>query len=149
MIRALSFLSLALVAAPALAQTNGSTTGAVPATLPTSTGHGVYSEDQAARGKTAFETYCASCHAPSDYAGEQFRMNWFGRKVSDLFRTLKTTMPEDNIGGLADDEYTRVIAYILKLNGFPSGKDSLPSDSTLTREIRIGPADSSAKSPGR
>ena len=149
MIRALSFLSLALLAAPALAQTNGSTTGAAPAASPTSTAHGVYSEDQAARGKTAFEMYCASCHAPSDYAGEQFRMNWIGRKVSDLFRTLKTTMPEDNIGGLADDEYTRVIAYILKLNGFPPGKDSLPSDSTLTREIRIGPADSSAKSPGR
>ena len=147
MIRTLSFLSLALLAAPALAQTNGSTTGV--AAPPSSTAHGVYSEDQATRGKTAFEMFCASCHAPSDYAGEQFRMNWFGRKVSDLFRTLKTTMPEDNIGGLADDEYTRVIAYILKLNGFPPGKDSLPSDSTLTREIRIGPADSSAKSPGR
>lgn len=146
MIRVFPFLCFGL-ASLAQAQTNGSTTAA--AALPSSTAHGVYSDDQAARGKTAFEMYCASCHAPSDYAGEQFRMNWFGRKVSDLFRTLKTTMPEDNIGGLADDEYTRVIAYILKLNGFPAGKDSLPSDSTLTRGIRIGPADSSATSPGR
>lgn len=139
-----------MLASVAGAQSNGATTGATePLAVPASTGHGVYSDDQATRGKTAFEMYCASCHAPSDYAGEQFRMNWFGRKVSDLFRVLKTTMPEDNIGGLSDDEYTRVIAYILKLNGFPTGKDSLTSDSTLTRQIRIGPADGDTKSPGR
>lgn len=148
MTRFLSFLLLALVAAPALAQSNGSTTDAAGAPA-TSTSSGVYSDDQATRGRTAFETYCASCHAASDYAGEQFRMNWFGRRVSDLFRVLKTTMPEDNIGGLSDDEYTRVISYILKLNGFPAGRDSLPSDSTLMRGIRIGPADTASKSPGR
>ena len=140
MIRATTILLLALSAAPVSAQSNGSTT---------STTQGVYSDAQAALGRTAFESYCASCHAASDYSGEQFRMNWFGRRVSDLFRTLKTTMPEDNIGGLSDDEYTRVITYILKLNGFPAGKDSLPSDSTLMRGIQIGPADSAAKSPGR
>ena len=54
--------------------------------------------------------------------------------------TLKTTMPEDNIGGLSDDEYTRVISYILKLNGFPAGKDSLAADTTAMRKLRIGPA---------
>ena len=129
---------------PLLAQTNGSS-----ATPPASTTTAVYSESQAALGKTAFEMYCASCHAPSDYAGEQFRMNWYGRRVSDLFRVLKTTMPEDNIGGLSDDDYTRVITYILKLNGFPAGKDSLPSDSTFMRGIRIGPVADAAKSQGR
>ena len=148
MIRALSLLTVALFAASAQAQTNGSSDAAGPAAA-TSTTQGVYSDAQATKGRTAFEMYCASCHAASDYAGEQFRMNWFGRKVSDLFRVLKTTMPEDNIGGLSDDDYTRVISYILKLNGFPSGKDSLPSDSTLMRGIRIGPADTAAKSPGR
>ena len=149
MIRALSLLSLALFAASAHAQSNGSSNDAAGATAATSTTQGVYNDAQATQGRTAFEMYCASCHAASDYAGEQFRMNWFGRKVSDLFRVLKTTMPEDNIGGLSDDDYTRVITYILKLNGFPAGKDSLPSDSTLMRAIRIGPADTVAKSPGR
>jgi mono/diheme cytochrome c family protein len=147
--RALSFLALALFATPALAQSHGSTTDAAGAAAATSTTQGVYSDDQAAKGRTAFEMYCASCHAASDYAGEQFRMNWFGRRVSDLFRVLKTTMPEDNIGGLSDDDYTRVISYMLKLNGFPAGKDSLPSDSTLMRGIQIGPADAGAKTPGR
>ena len=148
MIRALSFVCL-LLGSSLQAQSSGVSTGAAPSGPPTAAAHGVYSDDQAARGRTAFDMYCASCHAASDYAGEQFRMNWFGRRVSELFRVLKTTMPEDNVGGLSDDDYTRVIAYILKLNGFPPGKDSLPSDSTLTRQIRIGPADSTARSPGR
>jgi mono/diheme cytochrome c family protein len=98
---------------------------------------GAYTEDQATRGKTAYDMFCASCHTTSYHTDEQFRFSWFGRTVFDLFRTLKTTMPEDNPGGLSDDEYTRVIAYILKLNGFQAGTDSLPSDSVVTKLIRI------------
>lgn len=138
------FVALLAVAAPAAAQT-----AVPPDGVTRSVAAGVYSEEQAARGRTAFETHCASCHAATDYAGEQFRMNWFGRRVSDLFRILKTTMPEDNVGGLSDDEYTRVIAYILQLNGFPAGKDALPSDSTRMREIRIGPPADSVTPTGR
>lgn len=99
---------------------------------------GVYKEEQAARGDTVFQRTCLSCHTPSFHADEQFRMNWIGRTVYDLFKLLKTTMPEDNIGGLSDDDYTRVIAYVLKLNGFPAGADSLSSDSTAQKRIRIG-----------
>jgi mono/diheme cytochrome c family protein len=111
---------------------------------------GSYTEAQAALGKTAYETSCASCHATSFHTDEQFRFNWFGRTVLDLFRTLKSTMPEDNPGGLSDDDYTRVIAYILKLNGFQPGADSLTSDSTSMRLIRIrAAADTAAKHPGR
>lgn len=133
-------IALLLVAVPAAAQTNGSSDSLK------STSTGIYSEEQAEAGKNAFASFCASCHSPGDYSGEQFRMNWYGRRVSDLFRTLKTTMPEDNIGGLSDAEYTRVITYIFKLNGFPAGKDSLPADSTVLRQYRIGP--DSVKAPG-
>ena len=98
---------------------------------------GTYTDDQASRGKTAYDTYCASCHTTSFHTDDQFRFNWFGRTVLDLFRTLKTTMPEDNPGGLSDDEYTRVIAYILKLNGFQPGSDSLAADTATMKLIRI------------
>ena len=97
----------------------------------------MYTEDQATRGKTAYETFCASCHTTSFHTDEQFRLNWFGRTVYDLFKTLRTTMPEDNPGGLSDEEYTRVIAYILKLNGFQPGSDSLTADTTSLKLIRI------------
>jgi hypothetical protein len=76
-------------------------------------------------------------------------MNWIGRTVFDLFKLLKTTMPEDNIGGLTDEDYTRVIAYILKLNGFPAGTDSLSADSVAMKGIRIGSDSTTAKAGKR
>ena len=133
------FSVLMLTAAPLAAQTADTTMKPASA--------GVYTEVQAARGDTAFQKFCLSCHTPTFHADQQFRMNWFGRSVFDLFKILKTTMPEDNIGGLSDDEYTRVIAYILKLNGFPAGADSLKADSLEQKRIRIGSADGGTKSP--
>lgn len=123
---------LFLLSAPLAAQANGEP--------PTRSAAGAYTEGQAARGDTVYRSYCSSCHETSYHTDEQFRFNWFGRTVYDLFKILKTTMPEDNIGGLTDDEYTRVIAYILKLNGFPAGTDSLRADSLEMKAIRIAPA---------
>jgi len=137
---------LFLASAPLAAQT----TGAPPppperaaATQP------VYTESQAAEGEMVFRKFCASCHELSFHTGEQFRMNWFGRNVWDLFKILKTTMPEDNIGGLSNDEYTRVMTYIFKLNGFPAGADSLRADSLDMQRIRIGPASPDSVKPPR
>ena len=110
---------------------------------------GVYKEEQAVLGDTVFQKNCLSCHTPSFHSDDQFKMNWLGRTVFDLFKLLKTTMPEDNIGGLTDDEYTRVIAYILKLNGFPAGADSLSSDSLALKAIRIGGDSTTAKAGKR
>ena len=129
-----------LAAMPVSAQDNG-------ALKPASAG--VYKEDQAARGDTVFQRTCLSCHTPTFNADEHFRMNWIGRTVYDLFKLLKTTMPEDNIGGLSDDDYTRVIAYVLKLNGFPAGADSLSSDSLAQKRIKIGSDSTTARSSGR
>lgn len=110
---------------------------------------GTYTEDQAARGEAVYKATCASCHETSFHTDEQFRFNWFGRTVFDLFKILKTTMPEDNIGGLTDDEYTRVIAYILKLNGFAAGADSLKADTLELKRIRIAPAAADSTKPNR
>jgi len=126
-------LFLLVIATPALAQTSG---GAERSAA------GTYTADQAALGEKAYQMYCASCHATSFHTDEQFRTNWFGRTVYDLFKTLKTTMPDDNVGGLTDDEYTRVIAYILKLNGFAPGTDSLKADTLEMKHIRIAAAPS-------
>lgn len=134
-------LSLVLLSAAPLAAQTADTT-LKPASA------GVYTEVQAARGDTAFQRFCLSCHTPTFHADDQFRMNWLGRTVYDLFKILKTTMPEDNIGGLSDDDYTRVIAYILKLNGFPAGADSLSTDSLAQKRIKIG-SDSTATAPSR
>lgn len=131
---------LLTAAAPAGAQT--------PADMRPATA-GVYKDAQAISGDSLFQRNCISCHTPQSHADEQFRMNWLGRTVHDLFKLLKTTMPEDNIGGLSDEDYTRVIAYILKLNGFPAGGDSLTTDSLAQKRIRIGSDSSGTGKPSR
>jgi mono/diheme cytochrome c family protein len=122
------------------AQTNGAADRGVA---------GSFSEDQVQRGEQTFQGYCLSCHTPTFHTGEQFRMSWFGRTVYDYFKVVKTTMPEDNPGGLTDDEYTRVIVYIFRMNGFPAGADSLPTDTTVMKRIRIGPTSTDSVKPGR
>jgi len=141
------FLILAvLTAAPLSAQTADSARADS-----TRDAAGSYTEHQALLGDTVYQKNCLSCHETTYHTGEQFRFSWFGRSVYDLFKLLKTTMPDDNVGGLSDDEYTRVIAYILKLNGFPAGADSLKADSTAMRRIRIGTSQhaDSARPPRR
>ena len=43
-----------------------------------------------------------------------------GKERMDLFDQIKTTMPDDNPGGLSVQQYTDVVAYIFKINGMPA-----------------------------
>ena len=105
---------------------------------------GVYTEAQAARGETEQQNNCAACHGTEKYSGEAFTKGWIGRTAFDLFDQIKTTMPDDNPGGLSVQQYTDVVAYIFKINGMPAGTDSLSSDPEALRRIRI-----EAKPPGQ
>ena len=117
---------------------------ALPGALPAQNGSaerpvsGSFSADQATRGETVFRDFCLACHEPTFHTGEQFTFSWKGRTLLDYFRLVKSTMPEDNPAGLPDDDYLRVIAYILKLNGYAPGADSLKADSLFLKRIRIG-----------
>lgn len=99
---------------------------------------GSFSADQAVRGETVFQNSCAACHETSFHTGEAFTFSWKGRTLLDYFKLVKATMPEDNPAGLPDDDYLRVIAYILKLNGYAPGADSLQADTLSLKRIRIG-----------
>jgi mono/diheme cytochrome c family protein len=100
---------------------------------------GAFTDDQATRGSASYQAYCESCHEQGYHTSDKFRQKWFGRTVYELFTTLRTTMPDDNPGGLTDEEYARITAYILKLNGFVAGTDSLPADSLRMSLHRISP----------
>ena len=125
------FLVAPLIAvASARAQTTDSTAGK-------SVWLGVYTEEQATRGDTEHQNNCSSCHGTEKYTGEAFAKNWLGRTVFDLFDQIKTTMPDDNPGGLSVQQYKDVVAYILKANGIPAGTDSLPGDPEAMRLLKI------------
>jgi cytochrome c1 len=98
---------------------------------------GVYTEEQASRGDAEHQNNCTSCHGAEKYAGEAFAKNWVGRTVFDLFDQIKTTMPDDNPGGLTAQQYKDIVAYILKTNGIPAGTDSLPGDPEAMRLLKI------------
>jgi hypothetical protein len=103
---------------------------------------GVYTQEQADRGKAAVETNCAGCHS-TDLAGGQGPplkgANFLGRYVDGdleaLFTRIKTTMPRGNVGGLSDDTYIDIVTYILQANAFPDGRGELSAN--LARDVRI------------
>lgn len=98
---------------------------------------GVYTAEQAAQGETVFKNVCANCHASSQFTGVAFLKPRVGRTVFSLFDQIRTTMPQDNPGGLSRAEYLAVITYLLKLNSFPAGTTQLPDDEAELRQIRF------------
>jgi hypothetical protein len=68
------------------------------------------------------------CHDTTRFTGDEFLKAWVGKPLHGLFEVVSTTMPEDNPGSLSKAEYADVIAYLLKLNNFPSGAADLPTD---------------------
>jgi len=88
---------------------------------------GIYSAEQAKRGKPEFYSYCASCH------NEQFFINAVKQRVDQpviyLFEEIITTMPMNAPGFLRDELYEDIFTYILESTGLPAG------DTDLTYEI--------------
>jgi mono/diheme cytochrome c family protein len=92
---------------------------------------GIFTVEQATRGKATAEATCGSCHAPTmlgDLApaltGEDFIGHWYDAKLSELVDKVQT-MPADAPGSLKPEEYADVVAYMLQLNGFPAGQETL------------------------
>jgi mono/diheme cytochrome c family protein len=57
--------------------------------------------------------------------------------VADLYNKIKTTQPVYNINGLSNEEYVCIVAYLLKQNGFPSGKDELVDSVNMMRNMTM------------
>ncbi len=109
-----------------------------PAEPPAAPIEGIFSDIQADRGETTFDETCSECHTTSEFRGRTFQSNWGRRTVYSLFRTVRSTMPDDNPGGLDEQVYLDVVAYILSINGHDAGSSELAPDSPM-REVRIAP----------
>ena len=101
------------------------------------TADGVYTAAQAKSGGDIYVMLCQSCHAAITHTGTPFRAKWVGRTLGDLFTYIREEMPKTEPGSLSEDEYTLVLAYILRMNGMPAGRRALnPADGSMAR-IRI------------
>jgi len=106
---------------------------------------GVYSEEQARRGKEKYAQICSKCHA-SDLSGMDeapaltggaFLANWSGLSIGDLSERVRISMPPNNKGKLTRQEIADVLSHVLSVNGFPSGKAELDPRNEVQRQIRI------------
>lgn len=98
---------------------------------------GVYSKAQAERGEGVFNQTCGACHGPAEFSSSSFLQSWDGARVYDLYRLISTTMPFDNPGGLAPQEYADVLAYVFELNEIPAGESELQSEAEALEQILI------------
>jgi mono/diheme cytochrome c family protein len=98
---------------------------------------GAYTGAQATRGQTVFRATCGNCHSTSEFSGAPFQRKWAGQPILTFFDHVRTSMPLDNPGGLSRAEYAAVLAYILKLNGYPEGRADLPNEADALRRIRF------------
>jgi mono/diheme cytochrome c family protein len=106
---------------------------------------GVYTVEQASRGGALYAQRCARCHAQDLTGGEiapalnsgEFKSNWTGLTIDDLFERIKVSMPQDNPGSLSRQQTADVVAFVLSRNGFPGGKTELAREAEVLKTIRF------------
>ena len=111
----------------------------------TSVWQGVYTEEQAARGKARYFAACAACHGgllqgdsdSPELAGTAFIKRWGDQPVAALFAFATSQMPVGRPGSLGGQGYADVIAFILATNGFPNGERELPANEQALESIMI------------
>jgi mono/diheme cytochrome c family protein len=119
--------------------------GAVSAQQSATVWDGVYSTEQADRGKAAYGKECSSCHGAAldgsgtapPLAGADFKGNWNGQTADDLLEKMQTSMPADQPGRLTRDQNADILAFLFSSNGFPAGSKALPTDAALLQKIRF------------
>jgi cytochrome c len=124
---------------------------AVSAQAGRSVADGVYTGDQARRGREQYRKRCILCHLDNGQgrqaepvivgqsleregdaeappvAGGVFLMKWSGRTMKALYDTMSKTMPVGSAGSLSAQEYADVLAYLLELSKLPAGQQELPA----------------------
>jgi S-disulfanyl-L-cysteine oxidoreductase SoxD len=93
---------------------------------------GVYSAEQAARGRAVYNVRCAECHmmdlAGHEYAGALagfgFQLKWQDATLGELLGRVRS-MPLGRPGSLTAQEYVDIVAYVLQQNTYPAGAAEL------------------------
>ena len=112
---------------------------------------GVFTVEQAERGKQAYGGVCSSCHgrrldgAPDDpdqqsappLARYKFLGKWKGQTIASLFEFSRATMPKNNPSFMSDQEYIDIVAHMLASSNVPAGDAELATDPASLALITI------------
>jgi alcohol dehydrogenase (cytochrome c) len=116
-----------------------------------------FTVDQATKGAPLYQKHCATCHgaklqgeqvAPA-LTGPRFDTSWRGKSAAVIGFHMRRMPPEpvDAPGGLGDETYTAILAYILQANGFAAGDAALPASLDALREVGIPQSEGAAFDP--
>ena len=93
---------------------------------------GVYTGDQAERGREVYEAQCATCHGDAlegsvgpPLVGDRFLSIWSARPVLELVDKIQHTMPLRAPAPISRQESIDLAAYTLQAGGFPAGQAAL------------------------
>ncbi len=103
---------------------------------PRTTDDAVYTKMQAKVGEKLYKEHCLACHDKKYF--RPVLKTWAGQSLGTFFSVMSATMPESNPGGLLEDEYVDVLAYIFSLSKFPAGDRALTHEGGALDEISIG-----------
>jgi quinoprotein glucose dehydrogenase len=104
---------------------------------------GVYTKEQAERGKELYTTHCLACHGESlegngpakTLVGPEFTANWNGISVGDMLDRTRTSMPLARPGTLSRQQVADLLAFVLSANKFPAGEYELPRQAEVLAQI--------------
>jgi mono/diheme cytochrome c family protein len=143
-----ALLTSAAVGTPALAARTQN------AAAERSTIAGVYSTDQADRGRAIFDAKCQSCHgaafeggtlAPA-LTGREFLSSFQQKPLRRIYSRIISTMPPDDVGSLTESETLALVALLLRANGYPDGPDALARADDLNAIVVAPPPKSKVES---
>ena len=105
---------------------------------------GVYTEEQATRGEALYDEHCVRCHGATLQGNGEgakpltdaaFKSTWNGVLLGALFDRIRLSMPQDKPGTMTRQQVADLLAFILRANKFPAGKDELVRQTDLLNAI--------------
>jgi len=105
---------------------------------------GVFSAEQAERGRSQYAVSCARCHGGSleggmgrSLVGTSFWNKWREQSVGDLLDYVSKNMPmgQTSTTALSPPVYADIVAFLLKSNDLPPGQADLSAASAIDAHI--------------
>ncbi len=132
---------VAVTGSSATAKSSGSSSSAMAAPA-------LFTTAQASMGEKAFGANCSACHgehleggAGPALTGGTFVTLAKNTKltVGDLYTFISQQMPLNAPASLSAPQYSAIMAYILKFNGYPSGSKTLTANAAKASKVPIHP----------
>jgi mono/diheme cytochrome c family protein len=105
---------------------------------------GIYTEEQATRGEALYGEHCVKCHGATlqgngegalPLTGATFKSTWNGVSMGAMFDRVRLSMPQDKPSTMTRQQVADLLAFILRANKFPAGKDELARQTDLLNAI--------------